>query len=181
MAPLPPESTGRIWIDYQANGFGHTVMFRYPGTGDPAPAVITGINGILTAMQPFMPTNWTLLGIRYAVAGSTVSNALNAAIITPTGAGTPKQGEAPAYLTILGRSAQGRRARIFFIGTSVSAADEGGVNGDYRTSATESSSVLALLTAAQNSGLVAVDGLQPVWKPYVNVGYNAYWQKRVRP
>jgi hypothetical protein len=81
----------------------------------------------------------------------------------------------PRFIDFVGRSASGRRAR-FALFTS-----EFGIDG-YRITAGEStviSDAIDVLNGALNAWL-AIDGTKPLWYPYVDTGYNAFWQRAVR-
>jgi hypothetical protein len=180
MAPLPSNNTGRLFVDYGANGHEHTVLFRYGGAGNPTVTFQDNLDNFLALMNPFMPTDWTFLGARVSPAGSNVSVPF-AFVPTPfDGAVQMQAGEAPAFLSFVGRSGTGRRGRIYFLGCGISPANELGAHADYRLTGGESQSVAALLTQANVCDFLAVDGNEVIWNQYVNLGYHAYWQKRVR-
>lgn len=180
MAPLPPNSTGRVFVDYTANGREHTVQFRYSGAGAPDTSFLEGLDDVFIEMNPYMPSDWTFLGWRYVADGNVVSVDLPGGPTAFNGAGVPVVGEAPAFLSFIGRSLGGRRLRVYFLGTSASPADDGGDFADYRVDFTESPGLLDVVNAMTAAGVVAIDGGPPAWKNYANLGYNAYWQRKVR-
>lgn len=183
MAPLPVESTARYFVDYRAQTREHTVMFRYldtPGGSPPDAAFIADISAFLSALRPGMPTDWLILGARYAVTGSNVTNPVTAPTLTGAGAQAVQQGETPAYMGFLGRSVDGRRCRLFILGAGVSPASEGSFYGDYRVFGSEVTWIDTAIDELDASGVVSISGTEVIWKPYANLGYNAYWQKKTR-
>lgn len=183
MAPLPNNNTPTYYVDYTANGRAHTAQFRYnePVDGPPPNApFIARVATLFADLAPALPTDFAITGARYRAKGGDVSLAASApAPLTPP-SGTPSPGEAPAFLSFVGRSALGRRCRLYILGVTVSAASEGGIFGNYRISRGESTTFDAALTNIQGAGFVAVDGSPVVWYDYINIGYNAHWQKRAR-
>lgn len=180
MAPLPYNNTGIAFVDYTANARAHTVQFRYGGEGGPPGGLSGAIANILAAAMPFMPTDFAVLGARYQSAGTNFSVPWAVSFGTLTGTGVAKPGEAPAFVSFVGRSALGRRARVYFLGASISAADEGGSAADYRQTTAESANVTNVRNAIIAAGLVAIDSQGVTWYPYANIGYHAYWQRRMR-
>lgn len=179
MAPIAPDNTGRLWIDYLANTREHTMLFRFDGI-EPDGTFLENVDDILTALNPFMPTDWTFLQSRTALPGSSVSVPFG---FTPTafaGVVTPFLGAAAAFVSFVGRTGGGVRSRLYALGAGLTAM--GGTTGisNYRLTAVENTSVASVVSALNSSPLVAVDGLEPVWKPYANVGFNAHWQKALR-
>ena len=184
MAPLPKNNTAIYQVDYQANGRGHTVSFRYDDGGVPtAPdiAFLAGVTVILNAAANYMPTNLSYIEARYIPSGASVSIPAGLPLLLSAGIRSPNVGEAPAFLSVVGRSVGGRQARFFMLGQSFSPAEEGTYTSDYRITSSEDAGVAALVSALDISGVLAIDNDAPLWKVYMNLGYNAYWQKAVRP
>lgn len=115
--------------------------------------------------------------VDFAADGSNVFNAVTTgaeAFTWGSGAGTVEQ--IPLYINFIGRTSGGRRVRLAVFGLGVSAVD-------YRFLATENADVDAMRAELVTAGglLRGIDDLTPVWKTYANTGFNAYWQKAVRP
>lgn len=181
MAPLPANNTSRLFIDYSANGREHTLMLRYPDdTSPPDSTVLEGIDDFLIACNPLMPTNWVFQGWRYSLEGSLVTLPLGGAPTTFAGTATAVTAEAPAYITFVGRSVLGRRARIFLLGAGFTPAQEQGTLSDYRLYRSENAAVDAAYIALEASLVQAIDDANIDWYNYANLGYNAYWQRAVR-
>lgn len=181
MAPLPPESTARTYISYQANGHPHVASFRHAGAGAPSEDFLEGLDDIMIAMNPFMPDDWAFLGASYSADGSNIRLPLT---FTPTafaGAQSVLPGAAPAYFDVVGRSSAGRRWRSFWLGTTYNPTLVSGTAGDYRITTAELATVSTLVSAYITSDIIAIDGNPITYKPYVDIGFNAHWQKAVRP
>lgn len=181
MAPLPNNNTNVLYIDYAANGREHTAQFRYAGpAAPPSASFLEGIDDLLIECNPFMPTNWTFIGWRYRAVGTNFSIPITGSPTAFAGTGVANVTEAPGFIGVPGRSEGGRRNRFYLLGSSYTPVGEGSTAGDYRTNAAEDPLVGDLLAALSAADLVAIDGLQTNWKPYMNLGYNAYWQRAVR-
>ncbi len=180
MPPLPVNNTGRVFVDYVANGRSHTGQFRYSGTGAPTEGFLESLDDIFLALNPLMPEDWAFTGWRYSAAGLDYSVPLAGAPTTFNGAASVSQGRAPAFYSIVGRSPEGKRARIYLLGAGFSPAESGGFLGNYRWTSAENGQVADVLNAVIASNIVAIDGLAPAWKNYFNLGYNAYWQGAIR-
>lgn len=180
MAPLPENNTGRVLVDYTSNTRSHTAQFRYAGAGAPDAAFLTAVGQMMVVMESFMAVDYNLTGWRYVPQGGDFSIDIADTPPSVTGIGTTTLGEAPAFLSFVGRSLGGKRCRLYFIGTNVSPADEGGGIGNYRLTPSESTALQDALDILVAAPFVAIDGLEPVWKDYANAGYHSYWQKAVR-
>lgn len=184
LAPLSPSNTPRYFVDYKANGRNHTVMFRYatPVNGPPpATPYIARVASVFDDLKTWLPSDFAILGARYAVAGSDVT--LPATAPAPAGpfAGALNQGEAPAFVTFVGRSAAGRKWRLSFLGVVISPAEGGATATDYRMTTAENTVIATVRTNLDGwTDIVAIDGEQVSLHPYANLGYNAHWQKALR-
>lgn len=182
MAPLPPESTPRYFVDYTANGRPHTMQFRYASPVDgppPETPFIARVATVLADLAEFLPSDFNVLGARYAVQGSNVTLP-TAAPASPTGLQTPRPAEAPAFIGIPGRTATGRRYRFYVLGVGVSPAAVGAGTANYRLTAAESSDIAAVIANLAGAPFVGIDGEPISYKSYANLGYNGYWQRAVR-
>lgn len=174
MAPLNPNNTGRYFVDYTVGIHEHTAMVRANAALSPA-SFGTQINNLLTALTPVLFA-LTIVRIRWAASGSNVSNPVASGIEGSVyGGSAPANNDYPKFLDFVGRSTGGRRVRNTWFGY------KGGLD-DFRVTTAESTAIAAALpniTGGANSWL-SIDGLKPVWYNYVDVGYNAYWQRAVR-
>lgn len=182
MAPLPTNNTGRVWIDYTSGGIEHSLLLRFDAEINGNTTVVARVNAIITAMQGAMWSSDAVIGARYSEQGSVVSLPL----VTNTGAGsvtagTPNPESNAGFVGVSGRSTGGRQYHAdFFTQVTYTLAT-------YREDAGALPSELSdfFLAFDDNVGqgaatLVAVDALQVVFKQYVNIGQNAYWQRAQR-
>lgn len=188
MAPLPPQSTARVWFDYFTGGntgVEHTVQFRYLGNDRTAQSAQERFAAFLTALQPgTMPAGWRVIRVRTALAGETFSVA-QAAIASVnsfvgTNAAALTRAQQANELTWQARGLNSpRRCDISIFGFQ-----EGNLSGVGRFNATPSGTDLASRTwaalVASSAVFVAIDGTPLVWYPYVNTGRNSYWKRRTR-
>lgn len=180
MAPLPQNNTGRLWVDYLANSRQHTIMFRFGGAGLPTVTFQDGVNDFFEVNGFIMPTDWTFLGARVAVAGSDISNPFALGVTPFSGDVTPNLAEAPAYVSYVGRSSTGRRGRLFLLGAGLSPAGDTGIYNNYRATTAESAAVQTVINVLNAFDPLAIDGNAIVWNNYANLGYHSYWQKELR-
>jgi hypothetical protein len=180
MPSLPQNSTGRVLVDYLANGRNHTVQFRYAGGGAPDNTFLESVDDFLISCNPLMPSDWTFLRARQVWQGGTISTPLSFAPTPFAGIRTPQVYELPAFVSFIGRTTGGRRTRIYLLGAGFDPSESGGVGADYRIRAAENTSVAAAISTLSGSPVVGIDGLDPLWYSYVNAGYNAYWQRQAR-
>lgn len=174
MAPLPPNSTGRYFCDYQLNAHEHTAMVRANAIVSPATMGVQ-LDQLFTALTSMLPVI-TVTRLRWSPSGSTVSTPVLSGIEGNSyGFGTITQEAEPRFLDFVGRSPGGRRCRMAVFGYA-------GPLSDYRLTSAENTDVALALTTLQGgaNSWLAIDGTKPVWYPYVDVGYNAYWQRKLR-
>lgn len=180
MAPLPANSTGRVRIRYNANGNTHVIAPRYAGTGAPSSDFMEGLDGFLIACNPFMPNDWAFIDWAYQEAGASISVPLGGSPTAFAGTRVTKPWDKAAYGDLVGRDNLGRRVKLSLLGWAYGP-DEDEASGDgYRLYPSESTVVQPLIDALEASLIVTITANTPVWKQYVNIGYNAYWQKRLR-
>lgn len=180
---LPPSNTPRYWVDYQANGAEHTFQLRYAGgvtATEPDATFRSIVSSFLDDIAPLMPTDYAILGARYAPQGTDVTLPATPPILTAAGGGTPTQAERPAFLTFVGRSSAGRKTKLMIIGASASPASEGGSFADYRVLTSENATIASAKGTLAVLACVGIDGTSVTWYDYANAGYSAYWQKRQR-
>jgi len=173
MAPLPPNNTARFKVFYTTIGHQHTLEIR-SGASPGAVGVI--VDQFFTALSAISFLK-TIDEVQFAASGSNVFNAVTSGIEGNTyGVGAGSITDVPVYIDFVGRSSGGRRVRLASFG-------HGSVGVDYRYLAGESIPVDAAVSVLQSAGgsLLAIDGLTPIWKAYANGGYNAYWQRAIRP
>lgn len=183
MAPLPVNNTARYIVTYNANGHQHDTTFRYDDGGDnvPPPAgLLLGLNTLFGACGWAMPTDWELVSGKYIPSGSTISITTGLPADAVVGLGAPSGAASPGYFDFVGRSVGGRQARFFMLGCSVGPRSDVPAQQDYRILEGEDARVGIIRAALDVLPVVAIDGLEPNWYGYMNVGYNAYWQKAVR-
>lgn len=170
LPPLPFNNTDIAWLKYTSMGVEHELMFRQP-PATPQIDIIANATALATALKPFMKTTDSFIGLRHQDSGSTLSFPLAFTAIAGTGTFTPDNNDKPRFESITGRSLGGYRSRITFF--TAQPADALG----YRLAGV---SPLQSAVQAMEPPAVAVDGLEVVWNNYLNIGYNAYWQRQSR-
>lgn len=175
MAPLAPDSTARVWVDYHTCSEDHTLLIRYkdPATTDD---VADAFSELMTLIGAFFAVS-TVNGVRAAALGSNVSNPIAGGWPTGWGSGAGDHAMSANYLDFIGRSLDGRRTRLAIFGCIVRQQGD-----DYRATIAESSVVndgVSHLNSFPNIYL-SINEFKPVYYPYANMGVNAYWRNRIR-
>jgi len=173
MAPLPPSNTARYKVHYTNAGESHTLNFR---SHDSPSAIGLNVDDIMTAISGLLyPTTIDL--VEFAAQGSNIFNSVTSGIEGNTyGSGVAVPSSPAAYINFIGRSSDGRRVRLAFFGAKI-------IGVDFRFAPGEDGAIdnaIASLSAPANH-FVTIGDIEPVWKLYANGGYNAYWQKQIRP
>jgi hypothetical protein len=174
MAPIDPANTARLFVDYVFDSTRHTVIFRKQ-TADTMAALTTWANDWLEDHKALFQSSVSFDGARVALQNSNVTNPTDWTTVTGTG-GSGSTDKKPRFGSFVGRDAQGHRTKLTFFGIVYSD------DPDYRVYASTEAMVQAAvddlnsLTAAPGS----IVGSKPVWKEYLNLGYNAYWQRQAR-
>jgi hypothetical protein len=175
MAPLSPSNTARFRFFYTNVAHQHSLEVR--SLASPS-ALGVIVDNFLTALSPLLFAT-VLDSVTFAVAGSNVFNPVVTGIegntYNPSNVGTVAS-LAANYFNFIGRSSGGRRVRLAVFGSITQGTD-------YRMIAGESAATDAAVNVlvAASPAIMCIDGLAAIWKSYVNVGVNAYWQKALRP
>jgi hypothetical protein len=175
VAPLPPDNTARLKIFYNTCGHEHTCQIRL-AEGVTVDDAAADFNALVTAMGGAVYGS-TYVAAQLAISGSNVFNDVVADWPVGWGGTAGPEVATADYFDFIGRSPDGRRVRFALFGaTAATAADR------YRVFAADSSPVngaVAVLNAAEGT-FVSINAFQPVWKPYANLGPNAYWRNKIR-
>jgi hypothetical protein len=174
MAALPTENTARFFVDYATDSQNHTLVCRSNGIVSPA-AFGANLDTLLTALTSLFNLI-TINTIRFAAQGSTFSFPVISGVEGNTyGTGSVGSDNAPRQMNFIGRSSGGKRCRVGIFGYK-------GAISSWRLTDAESAPVGNAINHLNASvGLwLAIDGIEPVWYPYANTLFNAYWTRNVR-
>ena len=164
MAPLNPNNTARYKVTYSQLGRTHDFTART--LVSPA-AFGVQADAFLSALTPLIAT-LTIDVVEFAAAASNIFNPVITGIEANTyGISGPAPENAAWFVGFVGRTAGGRRSRLFIFGAGL-------LGTNYRWTPGENAaadSAVATLQA-QSPGWEAIDGLVPVWKSYANAGVN---------
>lgn len=177
MAPLPPQSTARVWLDYSDGTNEHSLVARLGDAVSVATAV-TNMNAFMLELAPSLNL-LTVIGARAAFDGSNVSNPFTWTGAATYGSGTMPVVNAPRELRFIGRSGDGRRVSVSVYGFS------GATPPSYRVSAGVDAAVddaIDALASASAAGVfLSISTAVPVWKTYASFNFNSYWERQARP
>jgi len=175
LPPLPENNTPRLWVQYNSGTGIHEMLFRSVVGADKA-AFISQVRTFCSALVSQVRNTGGFSAARYATAGSNLSFPEPWTLIAGTSAVSPLVQGRPIFVTFTGRTAGGRKVRLYFF-TPYQTPEN-----DYRLELGDSAAFdaarVALTSAPQLIG--GIDGQTATWYPYFNVGYNAYWQRRSR-
>ena len=183
MAPLPPNSTARVYFDYVTGAAltsrEHTVQWRANlalATVDLVQAKFLGFLQAVGASN--LRQGWKVIRVRVCLAGSNFSVPVNptAALggFVGTYAGSYNARMECVEDTYQFRSLSSGRRGDFSLYRAQGDADENFRFGMPTAQQT------ALLDAANNASLMAIDNTSPGVYTYVNQNYNSYWETRSR-
>lgn len=181
MADFAPNYTARYRLRYSTMGKRHAMTFRkHPGGGS-LDLFIAGVDAFLTTLLPKLNADWTLLSADYAGENSDVFLPADMPTLATGGTTTPATGYRPGFISFVGRGALGSPTRLFIYGTAYLPVVSSGAAGDWRITSAEDS-VIANAVGDLNTipDHAAIDRSVPTWYPYVNCGYNGYYQRKMR-
>ncbi len=177
ISPLPASNTERWFLDYTVGGFQHTMICR-AASPQVADDVASAFNAVLTELTTYLAVI-TIVGFRKALVGSDITNPQSAAGLEST-YGTGAQGAiyAPVQTTFVGRSIDGRKARVGVFGAATLN------DSSYRITAAENSEIASAidqLGAFSAGGLfVGISGIRVLWHSYANIGLNDHFVRSMR-
>ncbi len=182
LAPLPPNSTNRLFVKYTTGRKTHTLVSRY-SDGITALTAADNVLQFLTDVQPVLPPTWAVTEVSYQDAGSIVGFPLAGSNLDGfTGGGgsaLPLQSE-PLQWNWMGRGGvTGRQVRVGLFGINDTPPQvyrfAGGGRPAWAIAATNS------IIATSGISFLTIGGDFADWKDYINVQYNSYWETEARP
>lgn len=175
MAPLPANSTARLFVDYTVCGEEHTALVRYkaPNTYDDALAAFAAV---VAEASPLVFAS-TVNNVRFANILSDFTNPVPGTWPTGWGEGAGTHIQTANMLSFRSRSLDGRKGGFILFGCKFT---ESG--GDARINSAESADVEAVLAelASSEGSFLTINGFQPSWYQYANIGQDAYWRNKIR-
>lgn len=175
LAPLPESNTARLFVNYAFGADRHTVQFRLlsPFTMD---NLLTWVNAWLVDSKPLFQAAVTFDSADVALQGSDIRNPISWTPISGTATTLSDPTNRSRSGSFVGRSPDGRKLRLFFYGIKF------GPDATYRVNADEDFDLEAAITGlnALTSRVGTISGSAPIFKPYMNIRNNAYWQTELR-
>lgn len=190
MAPVPPNSTDRVFLDYTSLQIPHTLILRLPPAGSVTDAEVVAAAAAAILVNRMLDTD-SFTAARVQQSGTNFSlpiafTQVNGVIPLSGGANAWAEDPESAFITFVARgTATGRRVRWEFF-TSVKTTTW---PGDNRYNPGDAAPVDTLRTNWTNfvengvtptQQIVTVAADIPVVYDYVNIGKNAYWQRKQR-
>jgi hypothetical protein len=177
MTPLPEDANDRYIVEYLGLNGQYSMQFRASAAGAPNPDVVTGIRSFLTALLPVVFDDVTFTGVNYISAGTGFANPVSGwTALVGTATGNQLLRDSPAFITFVGRGTTGRRVRHFVYETNVLP------DANYRVNLGDNATIDAALVILNGPGWPCRDiaSTKPLFKLYVNTGFNAYKQRKLR-
>lgn len=184
MAPLPPNSTTVLFIDYTTGRNEHTFQVR-PAAGQTNDDIDGAVRAFLDALAFLLPNEWRVTGVRRRAAQSNItlpwSLTTTEAFIGSNTQSDLAEVEEPKEFVWVGRGqTSGRRVELSLYGilkpTPVAYRHfRGEVNQQY-----VDDTLAVLQPEFGDSPFVTIAGDSPLWYPYVNINYNSYWEREQR-
>lgn len=175
MAPLPHNNTDIYYLDYNVATHPHVLEVRTVD-GAAVADVIAEIDAFMGNLNAML-TTVSFTGFRFQGNGTDVSFPVTWTGDTVWGSGAATDQQAASYCSFVGRSIDGRRAKVSVFGFKALSAD---VN--FRFARGESEAVDNELDALGTftNGFKSISGLDVIWNQYMNTGQNAHWRNKLR-
>jgi hypothetical protein len=177
VAPLEPNLTDRLWVDYNDGQFGHTLLCRFLTASATVDQAMDAVADLWAAVAD----SWyavTITGARVAAAHENFSTPIVWTGLGSYGATAMPRVFAPRQFCMLGRTPLGRRWRLFLFGFSGSSPDNyrlARVSGNIVDDAAD------VLETAHASGIfLGADGQVPTLYPYADFNFNNYYERQAR-
>lgn len=183
LPPLPDNNTERIFVAYTTGRNEHEFVMRVADGADIS-GYSDAILNFLTPLAPILCGDWRIVGARRQEKNSEFSLPLTIPGLSEF-AGTAAAAQVPPELEPRQFKWTGRSAST---GRNVSVGLYGIVGATPATfryvlpadSAPMANARLGLVDDSFGGFFVAIDGANVVWKSYVNVQFNSYWETRAR-
>lgn len=179
MPDYAPINTWRYLVRYQSGGLTHKVLLR---TGEFAPLIVAAdvyLAQAVDAIASLLPSDFAWLDAQQAPKGVNIFSP-SALPAQPTGlSGGNERSYGANYFTFGYKSLDGVIGDFQIFGIQLGPAAVAGKN--YRVSYGEDVNVdLALDVLQGQSDLTTISGEPAIFRPYVNYGVSAYWQRKLR-
>lgn len=183
--PFAPNNTPRLWVRYTSAGYNHEILFR-GGQAATSSSMITMVEPILEQMKALIRTLDAFESARYSEKGSNISLPVEFEPVQGTGSNSGVTGDSESYyLDFIGRDQVFGNKVHWTLFTSSASAPTPGNNRVAPGASAACDAIIAALAAAaastsESAKLTSIGLGRVVVYPYVNTGYNSYWQKRQR-
>jgi len=172
MAPLAPNNTSRVFVDYTDGINPHTLECRFSEINSSPANAMFAVGNFLTALGTDIDL-LVILGARVQHQTSLVSSPVTWNGAANYGTGTMPGSRAPLQTMFQGRSALGRRWKLSIFGY------KGGPADNFRLAssiATIGAAITAINAAHAGSNFQAIDGGTPVLQLYASQNYNNHFE-----
>lgn len=175
MAPLPENNTPRLFIEYTEGGQEHVLELRL-SSGSTTVEAVAAYTAVAPSMAALLFAADRVTGARFAAAGSNFSFPISVSAQTGSASGTADADRKPYFVSVTGRSTDGRRVRVTMF-TQLALVETNGykIVAPAGAFATWRNAVTGASADART-----ISGQVPVWNSYLNVGSNAYFQRKAR-
>jgi len=175
MAPLPEDSTARIFLTYSVAGQEHTLMARYDAAATPTPDALMEVSNFLEAMDAMVYLS-SFVKAEVAAVGSNVRVPVAWPGITEWGASAGDPDSAPFFWSFTGKDITGRRFRVELFGRGHSDAQS------WRLYAVDDTSIAAAVAVLETEEAVflSIAGNTPIYNQYANRSVSQHWVGEIR-
>lgn len=188
LPPLPDNTTQRLWLQYTSAGVEHELMVRPAAAASPG-QILTWAADIAQVLATRMFTVDSVTGARYSAAGTEFSTPIAltpvVGVINATGNIWGQDPESTMLSIPFRSGASGRKGRVsFFTGVATTSWPDNNryEPGESAPVDTFRINLVNVLTGISGAGVfaTAIDGTSVIFKPYVNIRQNSYWQSKQR-
>lgn len=176
LTPLPPSNTKRYTLVYTVGGQSHHMMAR-AGAGATDTDAVNNFTAIFAALESAFYSDVSGLGILKQEQGSDVANPISGWTVMNGTSGSPITPQIkPRAWAFSGRSATGRKSRVYVYGTVVAPGDtwEQDPLTDARFQGFQG------LLNSQSDFWLAIDGTKPSWYFRATADFNDHYVREAR-
>lgn len=171
-----PDGTTRWFLKYEVSGDEHVFQMRSN------PAISAGTAGsamenLLTALDNGSALyTMNIVDFSRSAAGSSDREPQTWPGAASYGGGSMPEVDSPRYFALSGRASGNQQVRVFIYGWIGTSPD------NFRIASADNTDVAdAVASLSDTAGCWLTAGLGvPIWKPYANIGFNAYFQRKQR-
>jgi hypothetical protein len=174
--PFAPDSTTRWFLKYSVSGDEHVMQMR-SSSGITAEQASSAFNDFLAALEgDDLLYEITIIELSRAATGVNSREPQEWSGAPTYGSGAMPEVTSPRFMSFSGRASGNQQVRVFVYGFKGTTPD------NYRLTSVDAEGVATAVDILNGfTNVFTSAGLNhPIWKPYANVGFNSYYERKQR-